>query len=929
MPWNYTLLPEIDLHVSGRIQQEDADRQTLTAKNLLERLHHKPGQILADEVGMGKTFVALAAAVSVALQDQEQRPVVVMVPSGLKEKWPKDLGLFMEKCLPGDLRARVRFGRAENNVEFLKLLDDDLSVRNNIIFLTHTALTRNLTDSWLKLAIIQRALYRRRDTDQIYKNLVKFGPNILLFQYLQRMEYSIVEKLMNHSPADWKKILVKSKLWDEKNDDPVPEQITTILSQMASSEFDEVFNLLKGLPSRESSGLKDRVKTFRQELNNALIPIWTICLSKINHSLPLLIMDEAHHLKNSKTQIARLFQDNEDDDAINSGQLHNVFERMIFLTATPFQLGHQELCNILDRFKGISWESSPELDQRLYNNNIESLRKLLDQTQESAIRFDRAWGNLSASDLIINGTHHDEIENWWDQLEHSVTDQLNLQQLAVLERFRELGKKMKHAEQELRKYLIRHLRKRELTGEFKGVERRAVYPGRSILNSASGQTGLPVEDSALLPFLLSARLSSLNPEARPVFAEGLASSYEAFMFTRKKDWEEEPTDIDEEYEIKRPEDDKESEWYLNEIQSLVGRVTDSIIHPKVYATVKKVIELWEKGEKVLVFCHYLETGRALWIAISRAIRNSIEEKASAALHCPRDQAMVELDRISKRFDEGYALRRIFEAKILSLIQSYEELVPHSDVLFAVITRYFRTPSFLVRFFPLAEKDDEDNVLDKAFATKDDSGLSLEQLINNFFSFLAHRCGEDERRKYLEALESIQTGEIRIGRSREDVQLMGEEIPENTLPNVRPVTGKTDMTTRQNLMLTFNTPFYPDVLITTSVMAEGVDLHLNCRYIIHHDLCWNPSTLEQRTGRVDRIGAKVEQCGRPIHIFHPYIAATQDEKMYKVVMDRARWFNILMGEDYEEDLASTERIANRIPLPERVVNQLAFRLDINH
>jgi hypothetical protein len=68
-------------------------------------------------------------------------------------------------------------------------------------------------------------------------------------------------------------------------------------------------------------------------------------------------------------------------------------------------------------------------------------------------------------------------------------------------------------------------------------------------------------------------------------------------------------------------------------------------------------------------------------------------------------------------------------------------------------------------------------------------------------------------------------------------------------------------------------------------------------------------------------------GRPINTSHPYIADTQDEKMYKVLMDRARWFNILMGEDYEEDLASTKRIAGRIPLPERVVNQLSFRLDI--
>jgi hypothetical protein len=59
--------------------------------------------------------------------------------------------------------------------------------------------------------------------------------------------------------------------------------------------------------------------------------------------------------------------------------------------------------------------------------------------------------------------------------------------------------------------------------------------------------------------------------------------------------------------------------------------------------------------------------------------------------------------------------------------------------------------------------------------------------------------------------------------------------------------------------------------------------------LHHDLSWNPSTLEQRTGGVDRIGAKAEVVSKPIQIFMPYIGGTQDEKQYRVVMDRERRF----------------------------------------
>ena len=72
--------------ITGRISADDAERQEKTAREILARFAAQPGIILADEVGMGKTFVALAVAVSVALADKEKRPVVVMVPSSLKQK---------------------------------------------------------------------------------------------------------------------------------------------------------------------------------------------------------------------------------------------------------------------------------------------------------------------------------------------------------------------------------------------------------------------------------------------------------------------------------------------------------------------------------------------------------------------------------------------------------------------------------------------------------------------------------------------------------------------------------------------------------------------------------------------------------------------------------------------------------------------------
>lgn len=56
----------------------------VTAREILDRFAHQPGQILADEVGMGKTFVALAVDVSVLEATEYANPVVVMVPTSVR-----------------------------------------------------------------------------------------------------------------------------------------------------------------------------------------------------------------------------------------------------------------------------------------------------------------------------------------------------------------------------------------------------------------------------------------------------------------------------------------------------------------------------------------------------------------------------------------------------------------------------------------------------------------------------------------------------------------------------------------------------------------------------------------------------------------------------------------------------------------------------
>jgi hypothetical protein len=50
-------------------------------------------------------------------------------------------------------------------------------------------------------------------------------------------------------------------------------------------------------------------------------------------------------------------------------------------------------------------------------------------------------------------------------------------------------------------------------------------------------------------------------------------------------------------------------------------------------------------------------------------------------------------------------------------------------------------------------------------------------------------------------------------------------------------------------------------------------------------------------------------------------------MYRVVMDRERWFSVVMGEKFSVDARTTDKLAQRIPLPSSVAKGMAFRLEV--
>jgi len=68
------------------------------------------------------------------------------------------------------------------------------------------------------------------------------------------------------------------------------------------------------------------------------------------------------------------------------------------------------------------------------------------------------------------------------------------------------------------------------------------------------------------------------------------------------------------------------------------------------------------------------------------------------------------------------------------------------------------------------------------------------------------------------------------------------------------TGRTSLDERDAIKDRFNAPFDKApirILVCTDAAREGLNLQTRCHDLIHIDLPWNPSRLEQRNGRIDR------------------------------------------------------------------------------
>ncbi|MCM3715270.1 DEAD/DEAH box helicase [Halalkalibacter oceani] len=83
--------------------------------------------------------------------------------------------------------------------------------------------------------------------------------------------------------------------------------------------------------------------------------------------------------------------------------------------------------------------------------------------------------------------------------------------------------------------------------------------------------------------------------------------------------------------------------------------------------------------------------------------------------------------------------------------------------------------------------------------------------------------------------------------------------------------------------------HAQVLIATEAGGEGINLQF-CSHIINYDLPWNPMRIEQRIGRIHRLGQKND-----VHIYNFAVEDTVEQHILTLLYEKIHLFEAVVGE----------------------------------
>lgn len=1045
-----------------------ATRQERTIDAVLERLYcddeaqRRELVLLADEVGLGKTFVALGVAWSVLHQRKaaglSAGPVLVVTPHAhaLFNKWRREAERFLQLVAPAERGFAIRAVSTPH--ELARALCER---RPALVIARMSALSGRLHRLDTARLVALHALFRMD------------GFSLGLEQRLRLVQdsrHATPERLDLRRSAQ-----VRAEA--EEADEIVFEERHVFSAWKRLQKVDpRLCERLEGAWRKARDG-GSRSPSFWEDLRE-------VCRAAMGqtvpHRLPLVIVDEIHNWKNHPSSWQRFLH-----------TLGHRVDRLLGLSATPFQLGPHELIRVLELRQCLSLSQARA---RLLDHEVARLRGDLELAQGAGDKLRSAWAEVAPGDC-------DDLVRAWET--NGGLEGLPPRLRRAIEAASEVREANQRLARGLRPFISRH--RRDVSHRAWWVGREAA-PGGTVGESVAAggaapasalrwRPGLDVSGEAELVHYVTMRAVQSHRErpgspapgdeaSRVVSSLGadLGGSYGFFRESTLQALQ------------KVPGQSEEAGRYLDWLERASSGMSHE--HPKVAVTAERAFRAWLDGEKTLIFCFNLRTVAEVQEAVNRRVERHITEVLERAFQCRASAVKQRLENLQRRlYDHHQSVFLLFQDHPLAgsdgrvpaaLALGRDELgavaerlalrggppqersrFSRREVLAAVeqvlVERWGRSgegrawleavlgplrladtvegamalisaSDWAVRRRELVEgvsREGEHEALaedEAAGRARESAGttdvdawldvvrgragqavlapylaearLEVPSLLSRWHAralhgmpaplralatrmlrrlvrsrgFLARHllAGDDGLVVESGAAEEDWTVHIHRGYTRRpgaeesarerfeayldslkkavglEEQVAAYEDASRNRELVARVTGKVPSAERDRLIVGFNSPLVPEVLIVTTVGQEGIDLHRECRHVIHHDLPWNPATLEQRTGRVDRIGSKTERlrAGRTgeaavtLDVVVPYIAGTYDEHRFRVVQGRAHLFEVTMGGEYSvdghrplvdamqaEETEDDPGEAGRawVPVPERIARDL--RLDL--
>lgn len=149
-------------------------------------------------------------------------------------------------------------------------------------------------------------------------------------------------------------------------------------------------------------------------------------------------------------------------------------------------------------------------------------------------------------------------------------------------------------------------------------------------------------------------------------------------------------------------------------------------------------------------------------------------------------------------------------------------------------------------------------------------------------------------------------------SKETAEYLEDKLKDMYGERVISYSGESTLVLKTRIEESFN-PKYEndkedlyDVLITTDVLAEGINLHRS-NALINYDLPWNPTRIMQRVGRINRVGTKFDEIF--VFNFFPTSQSSKHMNLETRILEKLQAFHDTLGEDYkylsDEEIVSAQ------------------------